>query len=152
MFSRRPRVPFLDAFHANDFREVPDMSTKLICIAMALLVASALNGCIALGIGAAGAAGGVEYAEGRASGTVEAPIERVYSASLAALESQELPILHKELGTANADINSEYINGDKIRIDIVAQSSTVSVLHVRVGMTGNRSLESELMESIKKRV
>ena len=128
------------------------MNAKLICIAATLLVASALNGCIALGVGAAGAAGGVSYAEGRASSTVEAPIERVYHASLATLESQKLPIKHKELGTANADINSEYINGDEIRIDIVAKSSTVSVLNVRVGLTGNRSLESELLESIKKRV
>lgn len=128
------------------------MYTKFICIAATLLAAGALNGCIALGIGAAGAAGGVSYAEGRASSTVDASVERVYNASLATLAAQKLPIKHKELGVDRADINSEYANGDEIRIDISGKGSTTSVLNVRVGLTGNRELESELLEAIKKRV
>lgn len=121
-------------------------------IAALVLAAGALNGCIALGIGAAGAAGGVEYAEGRASSTVDASIEQVYNASVAALNAQKLPIKHKALEGDKADINSEYANGDEIRIDIASKGSKTSVLNVRVGLTGNRDLESELMESIKKRV
>lgn len=128
------------------------MKTKLFCMVASLAVACALNGCVALGIGAAGAAGGVSYAEGRASGTVDASVERAYNASLAALEAQKLPIKHKELSVDKADINSEYANGDEIRIDIAGKGSETSVVNVRVGLTGNRDLESELLESIKKRV
>lgn len=124
----------------------------LSCIAASLVLACATNGCIALGIGAAGAAGGVSYAEGRASSTVDASVERVYNASLAALEAQKLPIKHKEIGVDKADVNSEYPNGDEIRIDIAGKGSSTSVLHVRVGLTGNRDLESDLLEKIKDRV
>lgn len=128
------------------------MNKTWIYIAGSLFVLCAVNGCIALGIGAAGAAGGVSYAEGRASSTIDASVERVYNASLATLEAQKLPIKHKEINVDKADINSEYANGDEIRIDIAGKGSSTSVLHVRVGLTGNRDLESDLLHKIKERV
>lgn len=134
--------------------EAPDMNKSIVhflCITGLLVVACATSGCIALGVGAAAAAGGVEYAEGRSSSTLDAPVERVYNASLSALDAQKLPIKHKDLDGDKADINSEYPGGDEIRIDIEAKSSEISVLHVRVGLTGNRDRESELLEAIRKR-
>jgi hypothetical protein len=128
------------------------MTKRIFCIAASLAIACALNGCVALGIGAAGAAGGVSYAEGRASSTLDASMERVYNASLAELEAQKLPIKHKAIEGDSADINAENSVGDEIRIDIVAKGDAASVLNVRVGLTGNREAESDLLQAIKRRV
>lgn len=128
------------------------MNKTWMAIAGTLLVLCMLNGCIALGIGAAGAAGGVEYAEGRAASTVDASIERVYNAALAELKAQDLPVKHQDLGVEKADINSEYPSGDEIRIDIEAKSSDIAVLRVRIGLVGNNQMEIDLLNAIEKRV
>jgi uncharacterized protein (DUF1786 family) len=128
------------------------MMTRLLCAILLIAAASGLGGCVALGVGAAAAAGGVEYAEGRATATLDASMERVYHAAVAEMDSKKYPVTHKQLGAEAADIDAENKSGDKIRIDIEPKGDKMAELKVRVGLTGNKNEESAILDSIKHRV
>jgi hypothetical protein len=117
-----------------------------------LLTFSTMPGCVALAVGAAGGAAGVVYVKGRLVDKVNAPVERVYNATLAMLNAKGLPIREKRVDISSANVRSEYANDDDIRIEIDAITSEVSEIRIRVGLTGDQDRSLDLLEGIKARL
>lgn len=121
--------------------------------ALAVLVTmGAVSGCVALAVGAAGSAAGVVYVKGRLQDNLNAPVERVYNASLAMLNAKGLPIREQRADVGSANIRSKYGGGDDIRIEIKAITSEVSQIRIRVGLTGDHNRSLDLLDGIKARL
>jgi hypothetical protein len=127
-------------------------SQKLFALVGVIAAASSMSGCVALAVGAAGSAAGVVYVKGRLVDKVDAPVERVYNATLATLGSKGLPIKEKELNIDSANIRSEYKDDEDIRIEIEAITSQVSEIRIRVGLTGDQGRSIDLLDGIKGRL
>jgi len=128
------------------------MPRQLIRIVAVLLLASSLSGCVALALGGAAGAAGVMYVKGRVVDKVNAPIDRVYNASLAMLESKKLAVSYKQADVASAHIKSKYADDKEIWIDIEAITSEVCEIKIRVGVTGDQDRSIDLLEGIKSRL
>ena len=125
---------------------------RLILVIAVLSAAGTVTGCVALAVGAAGGAAGVVYVKGRLVDTIDAPVERVYNASLAMLGAKGLPVREKRIDFSSARIRSEYKDGEDIRIEIDAITSEVSEVRIRVALTGDQGRSSDLLDSIKARL
>jgi hypothetical protein len=130
------------------------MSTRKLFPAMALIIVAAacVSGCVALAVGAAGGAAGAVYVKGRLVETVDAPVERVYNATLAMLDAKGLPTLEHKADIASANVRSEYTDDEDIRIEIEGITSEVSEIRIRVGLTGDHDRSVDLLEGIKSRL
>lgn len=117
-----------------------------------LVVLGSVSGCVALAVGAAGGAGGAEYVKPRLVEKVNAPVERVYSATLGMLGAKGLPAIEKRADVASALVRSEYKDDKDIRIEIEAITSEVSEIRIRVGVVGEHTRSLELMNGIKARL
>lgn len=128
------------------------MLKQMIRIAAVMLLVSSLSGCVALALGGAAGAAGVMYVKGRVVDKVNAPIDRVYNASLAMLASKKLPVSSKQADVASAHIKSKYADDKEIWIDIEAITSEVCEIKIRVGVTGDQDRSIDLLEGIKSRL
>lgn len=118
----------------------------------ALTILTGLSGCVALAVGAAGSAAGVVYVKGRLVDRLNAPVERVYNATLDMLNAKGLTIKSHDADVASAEVRSEFGNGDEIRITIDSITSEVSEIKIRVGLTGDQRRSIDLLEGIKARL
>jgi hypothetical protein len=125
---------------------------RTILVTAVVASSAMMSGCVALAVGAAGGAAGAVYVKGRVVDKVDAPVERVYNATLSMLGSKDLPVLEKRVDIASANVRSEYSNDDDIRIEIEAITSEVSEIRVRVGLTGDQDRSLDLLEGIKSRL
>lgn len=128
------------------------MLKQTLRMAAALLAVASLSGCVALAVGGAAGAAGVMYVKGRVVDKVNAPIERVYNASLAMLESKKLAVTSKQADVAAAHIKSKYADDKEIWIDIEAITSEVCEIKIRVGVTGDQDRSIDLLDGIKSRL
>lgn len=119
---------------------------------VALLVMSSFSGCVALAVGAAGGAAGVVHVKGRLVDKINAPVERVYNASLSMLAAKGLPVIEQRADVASARIKSEYKDDKDIWIEIEAITSEVCEIRIRVGLTGDQDRSIDLLEGIKSRL
>ena len=117
-----------------------------------LLVVSAASGCIALAVGAAGGAVGITYVKGKLSDSVDGTVLETYTAALAVLDAEGLPLYQNEHSGSVAKLQSEYPDDKNIWIDIEAISAATSKITIRVGASGNQTRSVDLLDAIKARL
>lgn len=123
-------------------------------VVSALLIVSTvyLTGCFALFVGAAAGAGGVIWVTGKLQQDVNASVEKVHRAAIAALKKLELPVITDKKDTMTARIESQYVDGKHVWIDIDYTSQTSTKLSIRVGTLGDEVRSREILDQIKKRL
>lgn len=122
---------------------------KRILFAALLTVSSMqLTGCFALFVGAAAGAGGVIWATGKLQQDLNAPLDRVQKASLAALKKLELPILIDKKDKLTGKIESEYADGKRVWIDTDYVTKETTKISIRVGTLGDEKRSREILDTI----
>jgi hypothetical protein len=132
---------------------------KLCC---ALLIMSLVVGCstgqvlTSLGLGAAAGAGvaAVYYAKGDLEADIDHDIERVYKASLSAMEKRGYAVSEKtvaeEAGRIEAAIPAIGADNEHdLTIKLDRKEEKVTHISVRVGVFGNESLSRAILDDIQ---
>ena len=109
-----------------------------------------LNGCIPLVVGAAAGAGSIIWAKGALQEDLKKPLDRVYNATKTALKEMELPIQVDKKDNLTAKVESEFVDGKHVRIDLNYISKNSSKISIRVGTLGDEIRSREISQTIMK--
>ncbi len=114
-----------------------------------LLIASSMQmtGCFALFVGAA-AASGVVWIKGRLQQNVDAPLDRVHSATVAGLKRLSLPVISDKKDKARAKVESEYSDGKHVWVQLDYLTKNATRITIRVGTLGDEPRSREILDNI----
>jgi hypothetical protein len=123
---------------------------KLILTVFLGLMVVYLSGCIvaAVGVGAAAAAG-VGYVKGDLQAVLDEDIDRVYHASINALEELELPITGRDKTALDAKLISRNSSDKKIQIKLKRTEENYTEISIRIGTFGDEAQSRSIYDKIK---
>ncbi|MDQ7031241.1 MAG: DUF3568 family protein [Desulfonauticus sp.] len=107
-----------------------------------------LSGCVWLAVGGAGGLAGAIYYKGRLEQNVNVYYARLHQASLKTLKELGLPIEKETIKYNESSIESHYLDGTPIWIDIEAVSTHSSKIYIRVGWLGDETRSRDLLNKI----
>ena len=119
----------------------------LSCLLAASVVV--LQGCLVVAVGA-GAAGTVAYVKGDLETVESANIDKVYDATLHAMDRMKLPIIAKTKDAMTAKITSRDAQDKKVTITLTAAADRSTKITIRVGTFGDQSKSVLIYDEIKK--
>lgn len=123
-------------------------------IAASLLAALGLgasSGCLAVAAAGAGA-GTYAYLSGSLEKTLEAPIERVHGAALAAVEDLGYTTTEQTRDALESRITARQADDTRVRITLEGQSENLTKTTIRIGVFGNEAQSLRLLEAIESRL
>jgi hypothetical protein len=123
----------------------------LLCLVWTM---SIMSGCavVLLGAGAGAGVAGATYVMGKLEDEVNAPVPKVQQASVAALETLELPVDKERGDKLAAELESETADQKKIWISITSLTSSRSKIVIRVGLMGDEIRSRQILEAIHTRL
>ena len=125
------------------------MVKKFMYAALGLALAVSLCGCALLLAGAAGGAGTAFWLSGKLSDEVGGSYDQTIAATKKGLTDLDM-IVAKETKTDEvAQIRSKYIDDSEVWIDIRPLSEKSTKVEIRVGVTGDKTASTKILESIK---
>ena len=124
------------------------MIRNIVLSLMLIFSSMHLSGCFALLLGAAAGAGGVIWVKGKLEQDVNASLDKVHKASIAALKKLDLPAIKDASDKMTARIESEYSDGKHVWIDLNQISNTSTKLSIRVGTLGDEVRSRQILEKI----
>lgn len=122
---------------------------------LGLLLGCILNvGCVALLVGGAAAAGAgtVAYVRGELRSTLDAPYERVWSATQRALADLEMPVTAQEKDGLTGQITARATGDRKITVRLRKVTGTATEVRIRVGTWGDEAVSRQILEQIQRRL
>ncbi len=128
----------------------PSTLKKLLATALCALSAAVFTGCIAAAAAGGGAA--VYYALSDVEYTAPAPMDKVWSATLAGMQDMELLPEAKSHGDTKSSVEAIAPGDKQVRITLKADSPEVTSIYVRVGIKGDKVYSQQLMDKIKARL
>ena len=114
-----------------------------------LMISLFASGCVPLLVGTAVGAGGVTYVRGSMKQNVSHPVKDVHKATLSALKKLDIYVISDELNRHNAVINSEFQDGEKVKINIDALTEYVSKISIRIGIFGHQEKSQLILNAIQ---
>ena len=115
---------------------------------LALFLLAQSSGCL-LALGAGGGVGGAVYVMGKLKEDVQAPVDKVHAAALAALADLGIPVIQDKGDSLTAHLESEFSDGKRVWIDVEKSSDAVSTLTIRVGLMGDEVRSREILAKIR---
>jgi hypothetical protein len=115
-----------------------------------MLLAGAMvsgQGCMVAAVGAA-AAGTVAYARGDLQATDNATLDKVYEASLAAMDELQIPVISKSKDALSATITGRDAADKKITITLKAATEDTTELSIRIGLFGSETKSRLIYQKI----
>jgi hypothetical protein len=106
-----------------------------------VLLSMQMEGCVALVAGGAAGAGTVVYIKGQLNEDINAPVTKVYAASISTLKDLGLPI-----------IKSEFADGSNVWIEIESLTSESCKVTIRVGIMGDEYKSRQILDHIHKHI
>jgi len=129
------------------------MKTRQMCLVSLLVCAAViLQGCSSESAEPGGTAGKTQYSWGVLNVTESAGIEKVYDASLKAVEELKLPIIQKGVDSMSGKIVTRDVEDKKIIITLTAVTDGMTQLSIRVGTLGDEGKSKLIYEQIKKKM
>ena len=125
---------------------------KISLLAVVVAAGVSLSGCIPLLVGAAAGAGGIAYIKGTLEQNLDASVEKVHKATLAALKGLKLSITKEELSLHDSKIQAEYPDNTKINIDSTSLTEQSSTIKIRVGVFGDQQKSEVILNAIRKKI
>ena len=121
---------------------------------MTIMLAGVLafnGGCALCLVGGAAAAGAgtVAYVSGELKETEDVAYDKVYDATLAAMNDMQYAVVDKSKAGITAKIFVRTAGDKKIQITLDKQSASVTEIHIRVGTFGDESLSRQILDKIK---
>jgi hypothetical protein len=127
---------------------------KLFLVPLLVCAVTVLLGCSSESkkTGKTGASGKVEYSWGVLNATESASIEKVYDASLKAVEELKLPIIQKGVDLMSGKIITRDVEDKKIIITLTAATGGMTKISIKVGTLGDEEKSKLIYEQIKKKM
>ena len=120
-------------------------------IALTLVVCSSLTivcGCAVALVGAG--AGTVAYLKGSLNAVLDKDIDRVYAATLKALDQLEISATRKEKDALSAVVAGRTSDDKKVTVRIKAAENNLTKLSIKIGTFGNQAQSQLIYDEIKK--
>ena len=124
----------------------------LITLFVAAVAAFCLCGCAAVVIGGAAGAGTYAYIRGEMKGTENASLDRVWSATQAAMKDLEFTVSTQQKDALQARLIARTALDKKIEINLAKISESVTEIKVRVGTFGDQTTSYAIVQNIEKRL
>jgi hypothetical protein len=105
------------------------------------------QGCMVAVVGAA-AAGTVGYVRGDLQAVENAPIDKVYEASLAALDELQIPVVLKSKDALSATITGRDAADKKVTVKLKAATEDTTKLSIRIGVFGSETKSRLIYQKI----
>lgn len=109
-------------------------------------------GCTALAIGAAAAAAAVGtyvYTEGRLESVEEAPLDKVYNATVQAMKDMQFEMKEERKDALEARVVALRADKTEIKIAMESKSDTTTEVRIRVGVFGDEKDSAEILQRIR---
>lgn len=108
-----------------------------------------MSGCAVVAVGAAGAAGGVTYTEGRERRVFAVNTDTAWAAILTAVKDRGIEITSEKRTPGSGELMGRWgVDGQAVRVYLKAVGSGSTMIGVRVGMA-DQSKNLELMRHIE---
>jgi hypothetical protein len=107
-----------------------------------------LCGCVTLVAGAIGGAGTAVWLSGKLTQEFNVPSDRAIRATHDALEGLKLPVTKETTTSKVTQIMSKYTDGKTIWIDIKPTTQAACRIEIRVGATGTKEAEQQILTKI----
>jgi hypothetical protein len=117
-----------------------------------VLLSMQMEGCVALVAGGAAGAGTVVYIKGQLNEDINAPVTKVYAASISTLKDLGLPIIEDRHDSLSAKIKSEFADGSNVWIEIESLTSESCKVTIRVGIMGDEYKSRQILDHIHKHI
>jgi hypothetical protein len=128
-------------------------TTWMLCGIVALMLALC-SGCVVLAVGGAAAAGAgsMAYVQGELQATVDASMERAWSASQKALKELQMPVTDEDKDALSGKLTARASGDKKVVVRVKKVTATATELGIRVGIWGDETKAHEILEAIKRRL
>lgn len=131
------------------------MQNKRMLVAVLLVVSAVVfHGCASSKEGAKPkgvAPGTAQYKMGSLKSVESTSIDKVYGATLKAMEELKLPVLQKSVDSMSGEIVARDVADKKITITLNATTDGMTNLSIKVGMLGDEAKSRLIYEQIKKK-
>lgn len=127
-------------------------TVRTTALALGLCSTVALTGCVAAAAGAAAGAGAYAYAKGDLEATRDAPLDRAWDATLAAIDELAFPVHASSKDALQGRLKAERADGADITIKLDRLSPEVTRFRIRVGIFGDEATSRLIMEEIDRRL
>lgn len=122
---------------------------RVVSRVLLLCLPLALPGCVAAGAGVGAAtAMGTAYAKGEYRSTEATTLDRLWIATLVALNDLDIPVEREFFGNDRGNLSARRADGKKIKIDVRIQSARISQLRIRIGTFGDESFSRLIAERV----
>jgi len=129
-------------------------STRMLLMVLLVVSAVVLNGCASSEESAQSegiAAGTAQYKMGTLKSVEPTSIDKVYDATLKAMEELKLAVLQKNVDSMSGEIVARDVADKKITITLNATTDGMTKLSIKVGMLGDEAKSRLIYEQIKKK-
>lgn len=127
-------------------------SMQVLLAALLVVSAVALPGCSSSEKPDGAAAWGAKYSMGNLKSRESASIDKVYDATLKALDELKLAVLQKNADSMSGKIVARDVADKKITVSLTATTDGQTKLTIKVGMLGDEAKSRLIYEQIKKRL
>ena len=110
------------------------------------------EGCVAAVVGAGAGAGTYAYVRGEYQTTYSYPLEKTYSATLAALKDLQMPVVSSVKDLTDGTIESKKGDGSDVKILLKSEGVNVTSVKVRIGVFGNEAASRLIADKISGRL
>ncbi len=125
---------------------------SLITLLATTLAALYLCGCAAVVVGGVAGAGTYAYVRGEMKGNENAPLDRAWSATLAAMKDLEFTVTSQQKDALQARLIARTALDKKIEINLTKVTDNLTEIRIRVGTFGDQTLSHTIVQSIEKRL
>ncbi len=117
-----------------------------VCMAAMLMLT---GGCFLLVAGAAAGAGAVVYVNGELKESEGVDYDRVYDATLAAMNDLQFSVVSKQKDAITAVVTARTGTDKKVIVTLNKQSATATEIRIRVGTVGDKDVSQQILAKIK---
>jgi hypothetical protein len=119
-----------------------------------LLVTASLSGCVTVALGAAAMAGAgtAVYVKGQLKDTLDGTVAEVHRAARDTMEDVGAVVTVNLQDDYTGSLEGELSDGTRYWIDTERKSANTTKIAIRVGLSGDQSKSSDILERIKSRL
>ena len=109
------------------------------------------TGCVLVAVGAiaVAGAGGWQYVKGEIKATEQAPLDRVWTATLDTMKDLEYPVTYKAKDALAGEVKVVNSSGTKIDINLKKITNNSTEIRIRVGTFGDEPLSRTIIGRIE---
>jgi Protein of unknown function (DUF3568) len=127
------------------------MKKRLLTIGMATALLAMVSGCVIVAVSAiaVAGAGGWQWYKGEIKATEQAPLDKCWNATLAAMKDMEYPVTYKAKDALAAELKAVNSGGTTIHIDLKKLDNNSTEIGIRVGTFGDEPLSRTIIGKIE---